>query len=1590
MNIRIRLLTILTAVMTLSSLNILAANEDMFETPDVRDTLSLRGRPIYFDDEQRKNMDGVVEAYNHDNQTNYLPPNGYLEYHYLPNRRTLTGHRCSINKIINTVTVGGWIKNLGNLLDDDLDNYGEINAVVNADVTVGPVVSIRDKSCYYANGTTAGFCIVAGSGSTVLDLSVIQAMAIGFYRDGELVGTVAVKDGQNAGGINLSLINIPGSDETGIDITAVAPGAFDEISLDIAGGIQANVGRVLRIKYAYVGRSQQAKIKRTMPEEGLELDYIKGYNPVLLGIPFPMINSEYDNFFSDDDSKGAVLTPILGLAFMGSLEYVMKDPADPVREVYEPGSDVSFEYRVDGALQLGLGSTIQISLLDRNGKEVQNSTVEAGVLDLDVVNTGHQLVAITSKVPYSGAKIAFYGGVQLNASGITILSSSIKEKPEIRHHCPINPSAPSDVCAEQSSFQLKSNPNVSVTWTITDKPTGSNASVTPDGVVTGMYEYGTYEFTATAADGCFDTVELKVRDPEEVENYEMCGIPMVNENGEEGPYALVTDEDLARIADDEDLQGGGLITVNNIENKEYVLDYDLESYAEYSGINVASNVPVVGVKKLDGYMYDATAEPELAGKRVGFMVASDAEILNLKALQFVTIRCYDGDHEVYRHVIDESNTIAADIGGNNNTQKMRYSVGIPKEDDKGNPIKFDRIVMWTSGILSGTGGTLQIYYPFIEQLNTVCNDPLRCSSQILSAEDTYTCFDFNKMELGSAVNVAKAMNDFDNMVDGDLNTFASVANPVSLGEGVILPIRLGRTFDFRHQIGIVLDNKTFVADVNLGSWLKVKTYYNDEWTGDEFTDWNAIDVNAVGYGDKTILFLQPKSKYDEIIIEIGTVGKVLDIIKFYGLAVRSDIDGDGIPDCQDYASCNSDITIFDIGHVCVDDYIDIKAEGIPGNTYFINFGDGTPIEKRTLADGERYLELTHEVEKTGKFEASFFDGSMRMLNSRTYTVHPAETKWKTNPSNSDWNKWDNWTNGSPYCCTNVIIPSDASIYPDLAETLIEADTYCCDYIHFEPRARVNSVTNLNYSKAWTELELSANRYHLLSAPLKDMVTGDMFIPAEMKGGHSGDYFSVIDSVAAPQNRFNPTIYQRRWQSAVQDRKWSVTAGEMYRDLTELEHIEGMTTTKWSKNFNHLNYDYKTGEGFSLWVDNGDLPETIPFRFRFPKVHDLYTYFNDFTGEPIWGINESIARDTEKEGRFIYEDAENMATMKFSNKIGSKDYERTVFYGASDINIQVNAAEETNYFIFGNPFMSGIDTRKFIEENKEIISGIMTYDGNTTVSVVRSASGSFNTTSADGEIRTIAPMEAIFLIASADSDNISIRITPDILKDPETAETHMRRSAPANAVNPALRIRLRNGINSASALVVDGENPVANEALLDNEVMPQLSVIAMTSGIGYDILPASERIPLMIINASGRKAYLDFSAEDSFPAEEYHIVDIKDNQSYELDETIPIPSDMTASAGRFVIVRKTGISTIVDISKDCNNLFVETSQQGIKVKSTGRNITDVIVYDTSGAIESERHAIKTSELILPAGRGIRIINVMTEDEARPKTFKLLIP
>lgn len=1562
-----------------------------FESAAVRDSFVNCSKPFWTNDWKDLPADKEKEGYvKFDNDPKY----GNMTFRRLRNRRALTGETCTVNKLIGVVGVGSWTKDLGALTDEDLDNYAQVNAVVKAGVTVDPMVSVKDMQNYYTKGTVAGYAIVAGSGSSVLSLDVIKAFSIGFYRDGKLQGVVPVREGQNGSGVTLKLLQIPGSDKICAMLTAESDWLFDEISLDCSGGIQADVANLMKIKYAFVGESTEF----TITDGGIKkfndffdnkptisLKKMQGWNPVLLGIPFPFVNAEVRKMTDDNLNNFATITPILNVGYQGGAKFMMKNDTNPNAEAFEAGMEAGFKYKMDAVLSLTAGTWINVLLFDRNGKKVQEETISAQVLNLSLVQIGDGTVSVKAKVPFSGCEIRFLTVLGVNVGGMGIHYGFVRMSPDVSHRCAIKPTISSNICDSQTSFTLRSNPEVSVTWALSgawdldgnDIMGTTPVRVTPDGHVTHM-QVGRYTFRATAKDGCYDETTITVGDMGKSGN--MCGSPVTNKDG-----------DIYELSPKIHGTSGSLLSISKLRNSENILKGDYNQYAEYiGGLKLADNLCVVGIHRKDGkLMYDADpkrkdSETEqdsvmrVQPKRIGFVVEASATVLNLHALQFLQIRCYHNGKEVYRHLIDENNAISAGVGGSDKLQKIRYSIEVPAKDSKDSTMQMDEFQLWNSGVLDLGGSNLRIYYAFIEDAASDCSSPLACDALVMSQKKSHTTINADETKFGGTVDVLTIDDNMCNFIDSDLDTYMAIANTVGVGSGHTIAVNMGRILDYHHQLGIVVDNKTFLAAVKVGNWLTVETFMDGEPTGDKFTDWKVIGADVAGFGDKNILFFQPKNAYNEVRLTLASIVGALDVQKFYGIVTRGDINNNGIPDCKDDCSCVPGVKDIDVNNVCVGDIVKVVATGNTGAKYYLRFGDksaGTNgiVELVASSETKNNIQYEYTTKKAGEFQLTFFDGSGTPLSSVVYQVHPLQTRWLTTASNNDWNKWDNWSNGSPYCCTDAIISSDAKIFPVLGTVEHPAD-YCCKDIFFEPRSAVENITSLNYRKAWVEMELKPNMYYNLSTPLKQTFTGDMFVPKNI----TASLFEPLTEENCAESRFNPSIYQRLWATTAPGK---IVSKNGNGGITLGKNTLGVLETQWSRHFNAVAKSYAKGEGFSLWVDNGQLPATNTFRIRLPKTHTTYRYYADYD-EEILG-SEDLTRNENEMNRFVYEDgtAPGNMTMKYEYKAGDKAVteDRTVFVQDS-YQITLKADEPTNTFLLGNPFMSHIDIQKFLKANDNVGSVIVqTPQGEQTIAKTGES------IVATGDATSIEPMQSFKVVSNADpSTSLTILLTTEMIggtKKPDAEGENKGETTRALRVNVE---SLTNGNRSASLLMMADDDVAAVPTLMDNEVKPDVKVFGISKSNAYDIMPMAESTPLGIFLNHKDSISIEVVPTEGTDAEEYVLHDNLTDIDYKIGSQVVV-SDAETSLGRFVIRKLNG----TDDEKKGNEHNVCIMQEGsyAVVQSAIENLKSVEVRDVSGKLISEVQGDGSQRLRTKITSGVQIVSIELTDGGRA-SYKMM--
>lgn len=815
---------------------------------------------------------------------------------YLNNRRALVGPGCTVNSVGAGVSVASGLKDLQNLCNDNLDDYASFPALVDATVAASPVVSIKDNKHYYAKGTEAGFTICTSSNADILKVDVSTLYGIRFFKDGKAVSDVqAVKTGQNITGLGLSLLTIPGNSMVTKSFVAEAPTDFDEVQL-YRMGVQANVGALLNVKYAFVGKAREYTITNNKENGITKYAQEQGRGKFTLEAkangPTDKVGLSRENIIDEDLTNSFTVSAVLKIG--SSLPVtVVAIPSDG-KEAFPAGTEVGFKYNSSTVLNLGVGNGATITLYDKDNKKINEYPIEATVLGLNVIKTSKdgELVLKAPK-DFSAAKLQFPGVLDLNLGKDDVNYAFVRMAPDLAtHHCPIEATASHNLSGNENEYQLTHNASVNVKWSIVSQPADSNISLDEQsGKVTNIYAPGDYTFMATAADGCTETTTIHYAP---YYNSAEHGVTLlVNNKNEADKYAL------------SDKKGGSLIQIfGGTQNANAILTSDLTDFVSTKpGVEIATNTGIIGVKSVDGSNLAKNVATDHAMK-VGFVVSSTVTGLSADALKLYNIQLLKNGKKVYGDATTHWNGISAGLIGSEKTEKGRLSIDVPAGTD------FDEIVLYSSGVLGVDLDKLNVYYAYVsdETMENAANNALY-GAEVVSVDNTDASIDLAKTNFVNILSIGSGLTNISNLIDNDMNTYMTFPLGADLN-GAAVMVNVGKIVNQqqnnvtraaaaeqnKHGQKIVLatNQLTLGLGVDLIKMLKVSTYLDDaEEPQEVLTDWKVLGADVIGTGGKGYVSLVTTKPFNKLKIEQVKPVSVANTLQIGGIAITSDINEDG-------------------------------------------------------------------------------------------------------------------------------------------------------------------------------------------------------------------------------------------------------------------------------------------------------------------------------------------------------------------------------------------------------------------------------------------------------------------------------------------------------------------------------------------------------------------------------------------------------------------------------------------------------------------------------------------------------------------------
>lgn len=1003
-----------------------------------------------------------------------------------PDKMTaLVGPSCVINQIDKSlIEAVASTADLGNIVDNNLNNYASFSSAVSATVAYSPTIAIKDIKNTYAAGVTTGFIIQAadGEGTNLLSANVLQMFWVETYLDG--VKQETSKDTESSGGtlLNLNLLTVAANGKTQVAVKTTKP--FNEIRLSVSG-INADVLSQLKIYHAFVGENPIVPITKTIengfPDASIHASSVTG------------IGNEWTtamwNWPSAKENLTGAGSENKGVGF-GTLSSLLTEPRVTINagKTIPANTEIGFLIETGTVLAIDILNNTVLTTYDGNDNQVDSKTV-VSVLGISALGGGKSLVSLVTTAPCQQIKIKF-GGLNIDVGGTKIYYAYVRNtEVQVPESCDLEISADIVVC---SGTGTKINGPAGVQWSIISQPSNASATIDASGLISDMTEDGDYEIKGSLGN-CEKIVTVtKGSNPGISYN---CNRPITGDNIQ--TYSP---------------KGGGCLlciatgTNGKIEN---MYDTDLTNYVEYTkGLDLASNTSIVGIQNMTQIYRASETDP----RRVGFVMQATNQFLNVDLLKFFVIKTYLNGVEQESSLVEQNNAIGADlIAGFDN--QVRYSFTAKKD--------FNQVALWTAGLLNLNISKFRIYYAFEEPASDDClvgNGSAACLS-LLSNEEYGARIAYNHTGFGGLANVGAFMINLSKALDGDMNTYALINKVAGVGSAATLSIKTNKIIGNGYQAGFIIQDQTWVTNADLLSQVKIRTFLNNVQTGDEFGTPAVLSLDLIGSGDRAYLTVSPTQPFDEIQLDLSGLLDAAVNTKVFGAFVRKDTDSDGIPDCIDKNPCGEEFILGSIDAKCVPSPVTIRYSSGKENAVYTVW-DGT--NEYAFADSTATIPTT----RGGNFTYVIRENGIDIMNVPV-TVHAETTKW-TGAVSSDWNEAANWTEGVPGGCTNVIMQSQDSLvkpegivyYPILSDN----GTYECNYIHFCPGSEVIGTHHLDYSQAWIEMSLSGDKNHMISVPMNGSYVGDLFV-----GGNT--YYenrSYFTPLFGEVQRFNPLITTRKW------------------------------------------------------------------------------------------------------------------------------------------------------------------------------------------------------------------------------------------------------------------------------------------------------------------------------------------------------------------------------------------------------------------------------------------------------------------------------
>lgn len=1169
------------------------------------------------------------------------------------------------------------------------------------------------------------------------------------------------------------------------------------------------------------------------------------------------------NLVDSDISNGPTCELLSGLVGGGLTCRVDFGATIPV------GSEVGYYTTGGGLASISLGAT-KLNAYDTGDNNPQSINTESGIGVSALVGGAREFSMILTKKDTRRLELDL-------PSGINLLSAVKVHYAYSRDPVEIDVSSYFTIGNDTISTDYYNLPTPSegtVIYSLISWPSGATSPSISGNHMTGMTVNGDYVvkavYTREEKETSWSYAVIHRNKKEAVAG---CNTMMINTSGNEGQYTVVESSG----------SQGGISLFNKINNRQNLVDGDYTNYAEATNV-----LSLIQFGSLAGVHSSQDIAPQGGKTRVGFVMQTNNQLLGADVLKFFFIRLYKDGEEVFSGLTAENDAVGVGLVGNDGS-KLRFYV----ETDR----TFDQVELWTAGLLNVNLNTFRLYYAFYEPVT--CEEYAGTSEacmEMITAQKHGATINYAETKSSSVASVGATTNNLSYVIDNSQQTAASIVAGVSLISRSTVAVKFN-SIRGGQPLGAILRTPGYVLNASVLQNVTIAAYNGGQAVASESTSSGLASIEVISDAGLAYMEVTPLQDYNEVRISFPSLADALETVWLSGFYIRPDANGNGIPDCAEELEVQGEIDIVYRGiteHVCVDETtylgnvrisVDAKPELLGTELTFTCYpynGNGQKIEQEAALQQDNngyFFELSLPV---GDYSIS----GLSTYNGLRAQVHPLKTTWKRNASDTDWNNWNNWTDGSPWGCTNVVIPAGATRYPNLnawgSVDKFYGGNYCAN-IHFEPGAAVLNTQYLEYDCAYVEMEVQSGMYHMISTPLHGMVTGDMFVSPEMPA-----YFTPLNGATYREVRHNPVVRQKMYSRTVTTAT-SGTNGTV------------AATVDWSRTFNAVAQPYEQAQGIKMMVGND---WGTSYRLRFPKA---YTEYNYYTLSGGWVKKETLPEGARNmNGKFAYE----VIGFNPENAGSSFTFELR------------NEEQGATYFVAGNPFMSYLDIKTFLTENKQSVQAIRIIDSENIfggeeglVRISLGENGDLSFDVAGEQSNTIAPLQAFYVEVSGDyaSDNVNITYTSNMFVQPSasTATRSSRSASVPTAGEMKISAVSGNSVSSCSLLHSAGASDAYNAkedivSLIDEDFMPKVKVYTVADKRALDIQKMSNatRVGLGFMVKDGSQQ-TEFTLDYGSNWKGWTLVDKQTGKRYLLDGTsLTVNAGaMKSNDGRFYLVKE---------------------------------------------------------------------------------------